>query len=156
MDTLEVWTVYSAGSFTNKNAERIVEKDWPFTLKTVGGDIFDEYLMDSLEIHNNRIWAYLDSNGYTDSKDKFQTDLLSEINRIKKAQETAESNKSVYDLLTRLQKNNRLNYTELIKIDDENYEFSVYSFDPENLDEKQILEMVFTVELRNEKVVIVE
>lgn len=112
--------------------------------------------MDSLEIHNNRIWAFLDSIGYTNSKDKFQTDLLAEINRIKKAQIIAESDKIVCNLFTKLQKTNRQNYTELKKINDENYEFIVYSFDLENLDEKQILEMIFAVDLRNEKAIILE
>ena len=71
-DTLEVWTLFSIGNFVNQNAGKIIEKEWPFKVKGIAGDSFIESLIDSVEIHNNKIWNYLDSNGYSNSKKKIE------------------------------------------------------------------------------------
>jgi len=34
-DTLEILTLFSIGNFVNQNAERIVEKKWPFKIKGI-------------------------------------------------------------------------------------------------------------------------
>ncbi len=103
-DTLEIWTLFSIGNFVNQNAERIVEKKWPFKIKGIAGDAFLEDLIDSLEIHNNKVWKYLDENGYSDSKEKFEKDLLAEIKRIKKAINISNSDRKVIALFDKWRK----------------------------------------------------
>lgn len=153
-DTLEIWTLFSRGNFINQNAERIVEKNWPFKIKGIAGDTFAEDLIDSVEIHNNRIWNYLDANGYSDSKKKFETDLLREIKRIKKAVDISNSDKKVIALFDKWRKNGLHNFTKLNKLSDVKYEFSLYSFDVNDLDKDQTFEMRFIVNLTEKKITI--
>jgi hypothetical protein len=155
-DTLEIWTLFSIGNFVNQNAERIVEKEWPFKIKGVAGDSFLEELIDSVEIHNKRIWTSLDSNGYTDSKKKFESDLLSEVKRIKKAVEISLENKIISELYSNLRKIKLQNYTELYKINDNYYEFKVYSFDLENIEKEQVFECKFDTDLKTQKAKIIK
>ena len=155
-DSLEVWTLFSIGNFANQNAERIVEKNWPFKIKGIAGDLFVEELIDSVETHNNRIWSYLDSNGYSDSKKKFEADLLAEIRRIKKAVDISNSDKVVYELFEKSRKSKRQNYTKLNKLSDENYEFAIYSFDINNLGKGETFEMKFITDLSNKKIKVIE
>ena len=155
-DTLEIWTLFSIGNFVNQNAERIVEKNWPFKIKGIAGDTFVEDLIDSVEIHNNRVWTYLDANGYSDSKKKFETDLLTEIKRIKKAVDISNSDKKVVSLFEKWRKNGQQNYTELNKLSDEKYEFSLYSFDVNDLDKVQTFELKYLVDLDKEKIKVIK
>lgn len=155
-DTLEVWTVFSIGNFINQNAEIIVAKNWPFRIKGIAGDMISEGINDSLEIHNNRVWNYLDTNGYANSQQKFETDLLEEINRIKKAVEISNSDKNVAELYTNLQKSGLQNYTELSKINNSQYEFTVYSFNLNDLEKDQVFEMKFITDLEDGKTTILE
>lgn len=155
-DTLEIWTLFSIGNFVNHNAEKIIEKEWPFKIKGIAGDSFIEGLIDSVEIHNNKIWNFLDSNGYSDSRKKFELDLLAEIIRIKKAVKISQSNKTVSKLYERLRRNELQNYTELKKENNDNYEFTIYSFDLKNIDKKQVFEMKFTSDLKSKQVKIIE
>ena len=154
-DSLEIWT-YSIGNFFNLNAEKIIEKKYPFKVKAIAGDVITEHLSDSIENHNNEVWNYLDLKGYSSLKEKYKLDLNAEIGRIKKAVEISQMNKIVYKLYSDLEKLNLQNYTELDKINDNNYNFKVYSFDLKNLDKEQILEMKFTVELKSGKTRITE
>ena len=151
-DTLEVWTLYSSGNFVNENAERIVAKNWPFRIKGIAGDVFTEEVADSVEIHNSNIWKYLDSNGYSDAKKKFESDMRAEITRIKKAVEMADSEPMVDDLLRKLREKKRQNYTELKKLSPEKYEFTLYSFDVSDLDKGQSFEMKFIADLSTSKI----
>lgn len=155
-DTLEVWTAFSTGNFINQNAEIIVAKNWPFRIKGISGDAISEGTIDSLEIHNNRVWKYLDTNGYANAKQKFESDLLEEINRIKKAVEISNSDKTVSDLYTNLQKSGLQNFTELSKINNSQYEFTVYSFNLNDLEKDQVFEMKFITDLEDGKTTILE
>ena len=155
-DTLEIWTVFSTGNFANENAEKIVEKNWPFKIKGIAGDTFSEDIIDSIDVHNKRIWNYLDSIGYSNSKEKFESDLLEEIRQIKKAVEISNSHKKVSDLYKNLRKKNLQNYTELIKKDQYKYEFIVYSFDLDNLDKEESFELKFLTDLKKGKTTIIE
>lgn len=150
-DTLEIWTLFSIGDFINQNAERIVEKKWPFKIRGIAGDAFEEGLIDSVEIHNGRIWNYLDSNGYTNSKEKFESDLRVEADRIKKVVAISETNKAVSELLANLRKRKLQNYTELNKVNDNLYEFTIYSYDSENLEKEQVFEGKFQTDLKTEE-----
>lgn len=156
IDTLEIWTLFSIGNFVNQNAERIVEKKWPFKIKGIAGDAFPEDLIDSLELHNQPIWQYLDANGYSDSKKKFEADLVAEIKRIKKAVEISNSDKKVVALFEKWRKNERQNYTELNKLNDEKYEFLLYSYDMNDLDKGQDFELKYIVDLNKEKIKIIK
>ena len=156
IDTLEIWTLFSIGNFVNQNAERIVEKKWPFKIKGIAGDAFVEDLIDSVEIHNNRVWNYLDANGYSNSKKKFETDLLTEIKRIKKAVDISNSDKKVIALFDKWRKNGLHNFTKLNKLSDAKYEFSLYSFDINNLDKEETFELKFISDLDKEKIKIIE
>ncbi len=153
-DTLEVWTLFSTGNFVNENAERIVAKNWPFKIKGIAGNVFTEDLIDSVEIHNNKIWKYLDSNGYSGSREKFESDMRAEITRIKKAVEMADSEPMVADLLGTLREKKRQNYTELKKLTNEKYQFTLYSFDPNDLDKGQTFEMTFIADVNTHKIVL--
>tara|TARA_R110002051_G_scaffold65517_1_gene118759 strand:- start:196 stop:735 length:540 start_codon:yes stop_codon:yes gene_type:complete len=155
-DTLEIWTLFSIGNFVNQNAEKIIEKEWPFKVKGIAGDSFVEGLIDSVEIHNNKIWNYLDSNGYSNSKEKFESDLLAEIIRIKKAVEISQSNKTVAELYAKLKKRNLQNYTELKKVNNTKYEFTIFSFDLKNIEKVQDFELKLISDLKKEKIKIVE
>jgi len=146
-DTLEVWTLFSSGNFVNENAERIVAKKWPFKIKGIAGDVFTEEVADSVEIHNSSIWKYLESNGYSDAKKKFESDMRLEITQIKKAVEMADSEPMVAELLGTLREKKRQNYTELKKLSPEKYEFTLYSFDVSDLDKGQSFEMKFIADL---------
>ena len=156
MDTLEIWTLFSIGNFANQNAERIVEKKWPFKIKGIAGDSFVEDMIDSVEVHNNRIWKYLDANGYSDSKKKFETDLLTEIKRIKKAVDISNSDKKVNALFDKWRKNGLHNFTKLNKLSDVKYEFLLYSFDINDLEKKETFELKFISDLEKEKIKIIE
>src|SRR5690606_28316561 len=147
-----IWTLFSIGNFVNQNAERIVEKKWPFKIKGIAGDSFTLDLIDSVEVHNDRIWNYLEENGYSDSKKKFEADLLKEINRIKKAVEISNSDKNIIALSEKWRKNKRQNYTELNKLSNVKYEFLLYSFDINDLDKEQTLELNYIVDLSKEKI----
>ncbi|WP_417888205.1 hypothetical protein [Zunongwangia sp.] len=155
-DTLEIWTLFSIGNFVNQNAEKIIEKEWPFKVKGIAGDSFVEGLIDSVEIHNNKIWNYLDSNGYSNSKKKFESDLLAEIIRIKKAVEISQSNKTVAELYAKLRKRNLQNYTELKKVNNTKYEFTIFSFDLKNIEKEQEFEFKLIFDLKKEKIKIIE
>ena len=155
-DTLEIWTLFSIGNFVNQNAERIVEKKWPFKIKGIAGDSFMEDLIDSVEIHNNRVWTYLDANGYSDSRKKFEMDLLTEIKQIKKAVDISNSDKKVVSLFEKWRKNGQQNYTELNKLTDVKYEFSLFSFDVNDLDKGQTFELKFIVDLDKEKIKVIK
>jgi hypothetical protein len=155
-DILEIWTLFSTGNFINENAEKIVEKNWPFIIKGVAGDVFGDELIYSIEDHNNRVWKYLDSNGYTDSKEKFESDLLEEIKRIKKAIEITNSHKSVSDLFFNLLEKNLHRYEELNKLNNNEYQFKIYSYDINYLEEDAVLELKIITDLKSEKSRIVE
>ncbi len=155
-DTLEVWTVFSTGNFVNQNAEKIVAKNWPFRIKGIAGDAISEGIIDSLQLHNNRVWNYLDANGYNNSKEEFESELLQENNRIKKAVEISNSDKNVSELYAKLRKSGLQNYTELSKINNTRYEFTVYSYDLNHLEKDQVFEMKFITDLENGKTGIIE
>lgn len=155
-DTLEIWTLFSIGNFVNQNAERIVEKEWPFKIKGVAGDVFMEGMIDSVEVHNNRIWNHLDANGYIKSKEKFETDLVAEIGRIKKAVKISNTDKNISILFEKWRKSERQNYAELSKLSDEKYEFVLYSFDLNNLDKKENFELKYIADLKKEKIQIIK
>ncbi len=155
-DTLEVWTLFSTGNFINQNAEKIVQKDWPFKIKGVAGDAIPEGLIDSVEIHNKRVWNYLDSIGYSNSKENFESDLLEEIKRIKKAVEITHSNKAVTELFDNLHKKNLHRYDELNKINKDKYEFKIYSYDLDNLEKDEVFEMKIITDLKSEKAIIID
>ena len=155
-DTLEIWTLFSIGNFVNQNAERIVEKKWPFKIKGIAGDTFAVDLIDSVEIHNNRVWNYLDANGYSNSKKKFKTDLLTEIKQIKKAIDISNLDKKVIALFDRWRKNGLHNFTKLNKLSDAKYEFSLYSYDINNLDKEETFELRFIADLDKEKIKIIK
>ncbi|MFC4267314.1 hypothetical protein [Polaribacter marinivivus] len=155
-NTLEIWTLFSPGNFVNQNAEQIVEKKWPFKIKGIAGDTFPENLIDSLETHNNRIWNYLDANGYSNSKKKFETDLQTEIKRIKKAVDISNSDKRVIAILDKLRKKGLQNYTELNKLCDVKYEFLLYSFNMNVLDKEQTFELKYIADLEKEKIKIID
>ena len=155
-DSLEIWTLFSIGNFVNHNAEKIIEKEWPFKIKGIAGDSFTENLIDSVEIHNNKIWSYLDSNGYSNSKKKFESDILAEITRIKNAVKISQSSKTVSKLYEKLRKKGLQNYTELKKENNNKYEFTIYSFDLKSIDKEQVFEMRFTSHLKNKQVKIIE
>jgi len=155
-DTLEIWTFFSIGNFVNQNAERIVEKKWPFKIKGVAGDVFEKELEDTVEVHNICIWAYLDANGYSNSKKEFEIDLHAEINRIKKAVEISNENQTFIELFEKLRKSNHQNYTELNKISDEKYVFLIYSYDVNDLNQGQTFELKYMVDLSNEKIEIIK
>ncbi|TDU33723.1 hypothetical protein BXY82_3019 [Gelidibacter sediminis] len=144
-DTLEIWTVFSIGNFINQNAEKIIEKNWPFKIKGIAGDAFSEELIDDIQMHNEKVWNYLDSNGYSDSKKTFETDLLSEIKRIKNAVEISNSNPEIADLLITLKNNKRQNHTELTKINVHTYQFKLYSFEVDKPENGEKLEKIFRV-----------
>ena len=154
-DTLEIWT-FSIGNFIQLNAEKIIEKKYPFKIIGVAGDVITENLIDSVNTRNNKIWNYLDSNGYSNSKKTFETDLNSESNRIKTAIAISQSNEIVSELYSDLRKRNLQNYTELNKINDDIYEFIIYSFDLKNIDKEQVFELKFTSDLKNKKIEIAE
>ena len=156
VDSLEILTLFSVGNFVNQNAERIVEKNWPFTIKGIAGDVFPEEWIDSVEACNSKIWKYLDANGYFNSKRKFETELLSEIKRIKKAVDLSDSDKKVISLLNKLRTNGRLNFTELNKLSDVKYEFLLYSFDINDLDKGHIFELKYIADLDKEKIKIIK
>ena len=155
-DTLEIWTLFSVGNFVNQNAERIVEKKWPFKVKGVAGDVFVEELIDSVEVHNNRVWTYLNSNGYSESEKEFQSDLLAEIKRIKNAIEISNADKNIMVLFEKWRRSERQNYTELKKLSDERYEFLLYSFDLNDLDKGQDFELKYIADLKKETITIIE
>ena len=155
-DTLEILTLFSIGNFVNQNAEMIIEKEWPFKINGIAGDTFTEDLIDSVEIHNSRIWKLLDSRGYSDSRNKFESDLSAEISRIKKAQTISESNENVSDLLKKLREEKLQNFTELKKLNDNKYEFTIYSFDLENLNTEQVFEIKFITDIETEKTKIIK
>jgi hypothetical protein len=153
-DTLEVWTLFSTGNFVNENAERIVAKNWPFRIKGIAGDVFTEEVANSVEIHNSNIWKHLDSNGYSDAKKKFESDMRAEIKQIKKAVEMADSEPMVNDLLRKLREKKRQNYTELKKLTNEKYQFTLYSFDLNDLDKGQTFEMIFIADVNTHKILL--
>lgn len=155
-DTLEIWTLFSIGNFVNSNAERIVEQKWPFRIKGIAGDTFPEDMIDAVETHNNQVWSYLDANGHTDSQKKFEADLLAEIRRIQNAVEISNSDKNIIQLFEKWRKSKRQNYTKLHKLSDEKYEFLLYSFDVNDLDKEQILELKYIVDMDKGKIKIME
>ncbi len=155
-DSLEILTLFSIGNFVNQNAERIVEKKWPFKIKGIAGDAFPEEWIDSVEVNNNKIWKYLDANGYSNSKKKFQTELQTEIKQIKKAVKISNSDKKVIALFDKWRKNGLQNYTELNKLTDTKYEFSLYSFDVNDLDKGQTFELKYIVDLDKEKIKVIK
>jgi hypothetical protein len=146
-DTLEIWTLFSKGNFVNLNAERIVEKKWPFKIKGIAGDVFPEELMDSVDIHNKRVWNYLDAHGYVNSQKEFETELVSEIKRIKKAVDIANADKRVKALIEKWRKDERLNYTELNKLSDVKYEFLLFSFEIDGLPTEHRFELKYIADL---------
>ena len=154
-DTLEIWT-FSIGNFINLNAEKIVSKEYPFEIKAVAGDVLTENLIDSVEIHNRNVWNYLDSNVFSISRKRFESDLLDESNRIKKAVEISQSNKTVSELYAKLRKRNLQNYTELKKVNNTKYEFTIFSFNLENIEKEQEFELKFISDLKKEKIKIIE
>lgn len=155
-DSLEIWTLFSIGNFVNHNTEKILEKEWPFKIKGIAGDSFAEELIDSVEIHNNKIWDFLNSNGYSDSKKKFESDYIAEAGRINEALNLLNKNKILSELFQSLRKNKRQIYTELKKINDIKYEFTLYSFDQENTGKGQIFEKKFFVDLNEQKIEIIK
>lgn len=155
-DTLEIWTLFSIGNFVNQNAERIVEKKWPFKIKGIAGDAFAEDLIDSVEIHNNRVWNYLDANGYSNSKKKFKTDLLTEIKQIKKAVDISNSDKKVIALFDKWREKGLHNFTKLNKLSNVKYEFLLYSFDINDLDRVETFELKYIADLEKDKIEIIE
>ena len=155
-DTLEIWTLFSIGNFVNQNAERIIEKKWPFKIKGIAGDVFQEELMDSVESHNNKIWNYLDANGYAKSRKQFETDLLTEIKQIKKAVYISDANEKVRALFDTWGQNGRQNHTKLNKLSDLKYEFLLYSFDLTDLNKVETLELKYIVDLDQEQITIIE
>ncbi|MBC8884132.1 hypothetical protein H9X57_14540 [Flavobacterium piscinae] len=82
-DSLEIWT-YSIGNFVNLNAEKIIERKFPFKIKAVSGDVLSEESIESIEKHNSKVWNYIDSLGYNNIKEEYNLELKAEINRIKK------------------------------------------------------------------------
>jgi hypothetical protein len=113
-------------------------------------------LIYSVESQNNRVWNYLDSNGYTNSKEKFESDLLEEIKRIKKAVEITNSHKAVSDLFFNLREKNLHRYEELNKLNNNEYQFKIYSYDLNNLEEDAVLELKILTDLKSENSRIVE
>lgn len=155
-DTLEIWTLCSVGNFVNQNTERIVEKKWPFKIKGIAGDVFPEELIDFIESHNNTVWSYLDANGYAEPRKHFETDLLSEIKRIKQAVAISNSDKKVKALLDTWRQNGRHNYTKLNKLSDVKYEFLLYSFDMNDLNKEETFELKYIVDLDKEQITVIE
>ncbi|RZS90563.1 hypothetical protein [Aquimarina brevivitae] len=155
-DTLEIWTVFSTGNFVRQHAERIVAQKWPFSIKGVAGDVVSDELMDTVTLHNQRIWKYLDLNGYVDSKNQFEMDMGQEVQRIQKAVDIADAHPKVKKLLDKWRKSGRQPYTELKKLSLVSYEFFLYSFDLNHLEEEQKLELQYRVNYDTEEIIFTE
>lgn len=156
IDTLEIWTLNSIGNFVNKNAERIVEKNWPFKIKGIAGDVFFDFEFDSVQRHNDEVWALLDKHGYTNSKKKFESDFFAEKKRIKKVVDISNMNEKIISIFNKLKKNGRQNYVKLNKLNDFKYEILLYSFNIMHLDKEETFEQKYIVDLKNEKIQIIE
>ena len=82
--------------------------------------------------------------------------MLTEIKQIKKAVEISNSDKKIIALFDKWRKNGLQNYTKLNKLSDVKYEFSLYSFDINDLNKKETFELKFISDLEKEKIKIIE
>lgn len=154
-DTLEIWTC-SIGNFVSLNAEKFIEDKYPFKIKAVAGDVLSHELIETIDNHNNQVWSYLYSIGYNGIKEDYNSELKAEINRIQKAIEISKSHKKINKLYLKLKKQNLEEHTKLVKTNDNNYSFRVYSFNLDKIETNEILEMEFVVDPINNKIKIVK
>ncbi|MGV6844555.1 MAG: hypothetical protein ACWA42_00325 [Lutibacter sp.] len=155
-DTLELWTMFSIGNFVNENAHRIVSEKWPFKTKSMTGDVIWKKLTDSIENHNKAIWKYLDHNGFENSEKKYQSEFNSERNRIQKAVDLSFNHPKIIKLYEKLRVENRVNYTKLRKINNSNYEFTIFSFKISEINKSEKLEFKIIINLNKNKIRIIQ
>ncbi|RXR34779.1 hypothetical protein EQG68_02395 [Flavobacterium piscinae] len=154
-DSLEIWT-YSIGNFVNLNAEKIIERKFPFKIKAVSGDVLSEESIESIEKHNSKVWNYIDSLGYNNIKEEYNLELKAEINRIKKAIEISKSNKRITKLYLKLKDQNLGNFIKLSKKDNNIYNFKVYSFDLNKIENNENLILDFSIDIKKNKIYIIK
>lgn len=140
---LELWT-YNLGNFVNKHAHKFVASKWPFTTKAIVGDVVDNYIIDSIEKHNYKVWLYLETKGYRYAKDKYYKEVEDEATNIKKALKLVENQPEVISFIERLRLEKRMKSTKLVKINETTYKFSVFSFNINDVDVPEKFE--FTAE----------
>ena len=155
-EKLEIWTMFSTGNIINENAHKFASEKWPFSTKSLTGCTGTEQEIDSIENHNQKIWEYLDNNGYVNSKKLYQQDFQIENNRIKKAIDLSKQNSDISNLYENIRKLKLENYTKITKINDKEYKFTVFSYSLENLNKPEKVELTFIAEIERNKITIME
>ncbi|UBZ06767.1 hypothetical protein LDL76_15595 [Salegentibacter mishustinae] len=136
----ELWTVFTAGDFVNQNAHKIVTKDWPFKVKSKGGDVLDSLLIDKVEKNNAIIWKKLEAEGYNNPKENYYNQIKSEIRNIDKIIELINENKFLDRKMNGIIESKRIKLPELTKINDSLYQFNMSSVQLSDIDSTEKIE----------------
>lgn len=133
-DSLEIWIT---GNFSNQIAHQIVSEKWPFVTKFVAGDVIDDYFIETINKHNKKIW---ESIGSKNLSDKYYFEVKIERKKVQEAMDIIDRNTTIIRLINQLKMKGRSIFTQVEKISNIEYLFSIFSFDLSNIKSTEILE----------------
>lgn len=153
-DSLVLFT-RSLGDFVSENAHKIVSENWPFTIESKAGDLIDNIIIEEIDRNNEKIWGYLDSKGFKCPEVKYYSEVENERIKIKRVLNLVDNFPKIIKLHKKLKRRKRMSSTQLIKIDNMSYVFSIFSFDVSEIEKPEKLEIEVIANIESNKVTVI-
>lgn len=135
----ELW-IFTTGNFVNQNAHRIIAEDWPFKVKSKGGDVLDNLLIERVNKHNTMVWEELEAEGYKNPEKNYYNLVNNEARKIDKIIELINKNKYLNQKMKTIVESNRIKLPRIIKINDSLYQLNMLSILLSDIDSTEKVE----------------
>ena len=142
--TQELWLMPSE-DYVTENTHQITARDWDFEVRVLDR-VESQIYQDSIETHNQQLWASLESKGIAEAEKKYYQEFEKEKKQIQQAAQLSENHEFINGIYGKLKRQGRLSQTVIQKMTYTEYRFMIYSFD--RLGKKKT-EIRFIVDLRD-------
>ncbi|WP_299684644.1 hypothetical protein [uncultured Dokdonia sp.] len=151
-ESLSILIVYGAENYYNSKAQEFVANKWDIKVYRIVGITVDQKIADSVATVNSSLWKKLDSTLHKGSEKVFRKEVVSEMEKILKAQRIYDANKKLKRAIRKIEDKNTKTYSDLkYKEDDLTYIYIIKSYDIANTD-VQSTNLKVTVNIENETV----
>ena len=144
---LELWALDN-GDHIAIQAHKIASKKWPFVTKVSNSG-------ENIDAQNEIVWRNLEAKGYKNPKYKYKTDFEQEYQNLKRIAEILESYDIVRETFDQIKGADLKSKSEIYKIEETLYEFSIFSISEAQSDYKK-QELKIRLDLSNDFIEIIE
>ena len=144
---LELWAIDN-GDYTAIQAHKIASKKWPFVAKVSNSG-------ENIDAKNEIVWKNLEAKGYKNPKCKYVSDFEQEYQNLKRIAEILESYDIVRETFDQIKGSDLKLKSEIYKIEETLYEFSIFSISEAQSDYKK-QELKIRLDLSNDFIEIIK